>query len=134
LILEQPEVGTGECHQEHSVIKGFQGIIISTDDLTRLLPFYKDTLGLGTQIQSEGFVVLGGGQIALGLHSQVRGKSRDPNRVIVNLNVDDCQAEYERLSGMGVEFIRKPSKEAPDLKIATFLDPDGNTLQLFEWV
>jgi len=122
LILEQPEVGTGECHQEHSVIKGFQGIIISTDDLTRLLP------------QSEGFVVLGGGQIALGLHSQVRGKSRDPNRVIVNLNVDDCQAEYERLSGMGVEFIRKPSKEAPDLKIATFLDPDGNTLQLFEWV
>jgi len=134
LILEQPEVGTGECHQEHSVIKGFQGIIISTDDLTQLLPFYRDILGLGTQMESNGFVVLGGGQIAVGLHSEVKGKSRDPNRVIVNLSVDNCQVEYERLKGLGVKFIREPSREAQDLKIATFLDPDGNTLQLFEWV
>ena len=134
MILVQPEVGTGECHQEHSVIKGFQGIIISTDDLTQLLPFYRDILGLGTQMESNGFVVLGGGQIAVGLHSEVKGKSRDPNRVIVNLSVDNCQVEYERLKGLGVKFIREPSREAQDLKIATFLDPDGNTLQLFEWV
>ena len=116
------------------MIKGFQGIIISTDDLTQLLPFYRDILGLGTQMESNGFVVLGGGQIAVGLHSEVKGKSRDPNRVIVNLSVDNCQVEYERLKGLGVKFIREPSREAQDRKIATFLDPDGNTLQLFEWV
>jgi len=75
------------------LIKGFQRVIISTEDFARLLPFYRDTLGLGTQMVSEGFAVLGGGRIALGLHSEVKGKSRDPNRVIVNLNVDDCQAE-----------------------------------------
>ena len=63
----------------------------------------------------------------------MKGKSRDPNRVIVNLSVDNCQVEYERLKGLGVKFIREPSREAQDLTIATFLDPDGNTLQLFEW-
>jgi predicted enzyme related to lactoylglutathione lyase len=116
------------------VIEGFQGVIISTEDFTRLLPFYRDTLGLGTQVESDGFAVLGGGgQLALGHHSEVKGKSRDPNRMIVNLNVDNCQAEYERLKKMGVEFIREPSREAQDLIIATLLDPDGNTLQLFEW-
>jgi predicted enzyme related to lactoylglutathione lyase len=115
------------------LISGFQGVIISTDDFTRLLPFYRDTLGLGTQMESDGFAVLGGGQIAVGHHSGVEGKSRDPNRVIVNLKVDNCQTEYELLKGMGVEFIREPSREAKDLIVATLLDPDGNTLQLFEW-
>lgn len=115
------------------MISGFQGIIISTGDLARLLPFYRDTLGLGTEMESDRFAVLGGGQIAVGHHSEVEGKSRDPNRVIVNLKVDSCKAEYERLRAMGVEFIREPSREAQDLIIATLLDPDGNTLQLFEW-
>ena len=115
------------------MIKGFQGIIISTEDFPRLLPFYRDTLGLGTQMESDGFAVLGGGQLALGHHSKVKGKARDPNRVLVNLNVDNCQVEYERLKKMGVEFIREPSKEGQDLIIATLLDPDGNRLQLFEW-
>lgn len=115
------------------MITGFQGIIISTEDFFRLLPFYRDTLGLGTQMESDGFAVLGGGQIAVGHHSEVKGKSREPNRVLVNLTVDNCRAEYERLQNMGVEFIREPSKESADLTIATFRDPDGNTLQLFEW-
>jgi len=78
--------------------------------------------------------VLGGGQLAIGHDSEVTGKSRDPTRMIVNLNVDNCRAEYERLKRIGVEFIREPSKEAPDLIIATLLDPDGNTLRLFEWL
>lgn len=84
-------------------------------------------------MESGGFAVLSGGQIAVDQHSEVKGKSRDPNRVIVNLKVDNCQAEYERLKEMGVEFTREPSREAQDLIIATLLDPDGDTLQLFEW-
>jgi predicted enzyme related to lactoylglutathione lyase len=115
------------------LIEGFEGIIISTGNFARLLPFYRDTLGLGTQMESGGFAVLGGGQIAVGHHSEVDGKSRDPNRVIVNLKVNSCQTEYERLKALGVEFIREPSRESDDLIIATLLDPDGNTLQLFEW-
>ncbi len=114
------------------MVKGFQGVIIWTEDLKSLLPFYRDTLGLGTQMEADEFAVLEGGQLALGRHSEVKGKSRDPNRMMVNLNVDDCQAEYQRLSGSGVQFIRKPSQDPGGFTIATFLDPDGNTLQLFQ--
>ena len=82
---------------------------------------------------SEEFAVFlpHGAGLVIGKHSEVRGRSRDANRVMVNFRVTDCQAEYERLSERGVEFIRTPTKDAIHI-IATFHDPDGNVLQLLE--
>ena len=114
------------------MIKGFQGVIIWTEDLKGLLPFYRDTLGLQAQMESDEFAVLLGEKLLLGQHSEVKGKSRDPKRMMVNLGVDDCQAEYQRLNGKGVQFIREPSQDPGGFTIATFLDPDGNTLQLLQ--
>ncbi|MCH7523057.1 MAG: VOC family protein [Chloroflexi bacterium] len=108
-------------------------VLIWTDDVSRLLPFYRDILGLKPQMESEEFAVymLNGPGLVIGKHSEVQGKSRDPNRVMVNFRVKDCQGEYERLSKQGVEFIRTPTKDAIHI-IATFADPDGNVLQLLE--
>lgn len=114
------------------MIKEVHSAIIWTEEMGRLLPFYRDVLGMGTQMEAEGFVVLGGGKLALGVHSEVKGASRDPNRVMVNLSVEDCRAEYERLSAAGVKFVRAPSQEQGGLIIATLADPDGNLLQLFQ--
>ncbi len=116
------------------MITGIHSVIIWTEDVNRLLPFYRDVLGLKPEIEAEGFVIFEastGAQLALGAHSDVQGRSRDPYRVMVDLQVDDCQAEYERLSKEGVEFIREPSKEDGAI-IATLRDPDGNLLQLFQ--
>ena len=116
------------------MLAGIHSVLIWTEDVNRLLPFYRDVLGLQPEMESEGFVVFQastGGQLALGAHSEVRGRSSDPYRVMVDFEVDDCLEEYERLSKEGVEFIRAPSKE-DGVTIATFRDPDGNLLQLFE--
>jgi predicted enzyme related to lactoylglutathione lyase len=116
------------------MLKGIHSVLIWTEDLQRLLPFYRDVLGMKTQMENEGFVAFEastGSALALGTHSDVKGRSREPNRVMVDFQVDDCQAEYERLSKEGVEFRRAPSKE-DGITIATFVDPDGNVLQLFE--
>lgn len=116
------------------MVTGIHSVLIWTDDVNRLLPFYRDVLGLHPEMESDGFVVFQastGGQLALGTHSEVEGRSRDPYRVMVDFEVDDCQAEYERLSGHGVEFVRPPSRDG-DATIATFRDPDGNMLQLFQ--
>ncbi len=51
---------------------------------------------------------------------------------MVGFNVDDISGECVRLKGKGVQFIREPSKDPSGITIATLLDPDGNTLQLFE--
>lgn len=116
------------------MLTGIHSVVIWTEDVSRLLPFYRDVLGLKPQMENEGFVAFeasSGAALALGAHSEVKGRSRDPYRMMVDLQVDDCQAEYERLSKQGVEFVRAPSKEN-DVTIATFLDPDGNMLQLFQ--
>lgn len=116
------------------MLAGIHSVLIWTEDVNRLLSFYRDVLGLQPEMESDGFVVFQastGGQLALGTHSEVEGRSQDPYRVMVNFEVDDCQGEYERLSKAGVEFIRPPSKEDGGV-IATFRDPDGNVLQLFQ--
>ena len=112
---------------------GMHSVLIWSEDVKRLVPFYRDVLGLKPQMESEGFTVflLNGTGLAIGTHSEVQGRSRDPNRMMVNLRVDDCQGEYERLSKQGVEFIRSPTEDAIHI-VATFNDPDGNVLQLLE--
>jgi resuscitation-promoting factor RpfA len=119
------------------MIKGVNSVVIWTEDVKKLAPFYRDTLGLKTSDVGDDFAVfdLGGSQqLALGNHSEVKGRSKEPNRVMVNLDVDDIQSEYERLRAKGVQFVREPSVEATadGMIIATLQDPDGNTLQLFQ--
>jgi predicted enzyme related to lactoylglutathione lyase len=117
------------------MIKGVQSVIIWTEDLGRLMPFYRDVVGLTPAMEGDAFTVFqaeSGAQLALGQHSEVKGPSRDPNRVMVDLGVDDCRAEYERLNANGVQFVRPPAQEQNGMWIATLKDPDGNLIQLFQ--
>ncbi|KSU66559.1 VOC family protein [Arthrobacter sp. NIO-1057] len=43
--------------------------------------------------------------------------------------VDDVQAEYERLTGLGVEFTQGPTDAGP-VTVATFDDTCGNLIQI----
>jgi predicted enzyme related to lactoylglutathione lyase len=119
------------------MIKGVNSVVIWTEDVKKLTPFYRDTLRLKTSDIGDEFAVFeigGSQQLALGNHSEVRGRSKEPNRVMINLDVDDSRAEYDRLKAKGVEFVRPPSADeaADGTVIATLQDPDGNTLQLFQ--
>jgi predicted enzyme related to lactoylglutathione lyase len=51
---------------------------------------------------------------------------------MVNLAVDDIEVVYRRLRAAGVAFSRAPEREPWGGVVATFADPDGNTLQLME--
>jgi predicted enzyme related to lactoylglutathione lyase len=117
------------------MIKGLRGATIWSEDMTRLLlPFYRDLMGLPVAIQIEGFVVLGkqgAPSLALGTHSQVRGKNQDPARHMVGLDTEDVDGEWKRLETAGVEFIEKPT-DYGQLRIATLKDPEGNIVQLLQ--
>lgn len=115
------------------MISRINSVLIWSEDVNRLVPFYRDVLGLKAEMQGEFAVFsLDGVALVIGKHSDVHGRSSDPYRVMVNFQVADCQAEYEQLRQQGVEFIRPPSEEGDGFTIATLLDPDGNVLQLFE--
>jgi catechol 2,3-dioxygenase-like lactoylglutathione lyase family enzyme len=116
------------------MIKGLRGASIWSEDLGNLLPFYRDVLGLKVAIQTPGFVVLGelgAPALALGTHSEVRGRNADPARHMVALSTDDVRADWNRLKAAGVEFIEDPT-DYGNLRIATLRDPDGNLVQLLQ--
>lgn len=115
------------------------GVMIFTDDVERLAGFYRDTLGF-TVDEDRGKSVMfatpqaGGTQLAIESHSEVHGRSTEPDRIMINLRVDDCRLLYQELRNRGVEFVAEPYAD-PDgaYVVATLRDPDGNTLQLVEF-
>ena len=116
------------------MIKGLRGATIWSEDLTKLLPFYRDVLGLPVGLQTPGFVVfgdLGAPALALGTHSEVHGRNADPARHMVGLATDDVTADWRRLKAAGVEFVEDPTDYGA-LRIATLKDPEGNLVQLLE--
>ena len=116
------------------MIKGLRGATIWSEDLNNLLPFYRDVLGLPVGLETPGFVVLGelgGANLALGTHSQVRGRNADPARHMVGLSTDDVTGEWKRLKDAGIEFVENPTDYGA-FRIATLKDPEGNLLQLLQ--
>jgi predicted enzyme related to lactoylglutathione lyase len=111
------------------MITGLAGASIWSEDLSKLLPFYRDVLGLEVSVQTPGFVVLGG--LGLGTHSQVRGRNADPARHMVGLTTNDIRTDWKRLKDAGVEFIEDPT-DYGNVMIATLKDPEGNLVQLFQ--
>ena len=122
------------------MIKRMAGATIWSEDLNNLLPFYRDTLGMKANQQTPDFVLLGdaGGEdynvayLALGTHSEVKGKNADGPRHMVAVETDDVDAEFQRLKSAGVEFVEEPTN-FDALRIATCKDPEGNYVQMIQF-
>jgi hypothetical protein len=60
----------------------------------------------------------------------------DRRLIMVQIPVDDVDAEYRRLKDMGVEFAQRPGwirvGERLDLRTAKLHDPDGHAIQLVQ--
>ena len=119
------------------MIKQFAGASIWSEDLSNLLPFYRDVLGLKVVMESPGHVLLGADSLeapmlGLGTHSEVHGNNSDPARHMVGLDSDDIMADWQRLKEAGVEFIQDPT-DYDDLMLATLKDPEGNLIQIWQF-
>lgn len=116
------------------MVESLAGVIIWTENLADMTAFYREKLALPVHSTRPNFVAfqLGDVRFSIGLHSAVHGMTQEPLRVMVNLGVDDIQAEYSRLCATGVRFLREPEREHWGGWVATFQDPDGNTLQLLQ--
>jgi predicted enzyme related to lactoylglutathione lyase len=116
-------------------IDGFT-INITSDQPERMVAFYRDVLQLPPDPAFEQFggggFLAGGATIVIDGHSETVGQAKEPSRFLVDFTVPDLAAEKTRLEAAGVTFIREPSREMWGGLVATFLDPDGNYLQLFE--
>ncbi len=111
----------------------FNNILIGSEDPGRLADYY--TKLFGKPAMSEGGYTgwqIGSGFIAVGPHSEVKGKSIHPGRIIWNIESADVQSDFDRLVAAGAIVVREPYsfEGLPNSWIATLADPDDNYFQL----
>jgi glyoxylase I family protein len=143
------------------VIEGLHHVAISTPDADRLTGFYRDQLGFdvlldqtwpartavadaitGLRDCSARQVMLrrGNGYLELFEYLAPEPKPAAADRRVCDhgithlcLQVDDLQAEHERLSAAGMAFNSGPQDLAPGLRTVYGHDPDGNVVELHEF-
>ncbi|MGE0600924.1 MAG: VOC family protein [Dehalococcoidia bacterium] len=106
---------------------------ITSDRPSELFRFYRDVVALPAAPEYGPAVRAAGAIITFNSHSEVRGGSKEPQRHFTSLKVEDISAEQARIEAQGVSFIRRKGREHWGGIISTFLDPDGNYVQLLQY-
>ena len=104
-------------------------------DFTQAMDFYENTIGLKLRLRDDKF---GHGSFAtegaLFSVQRVEGEqtSMAGRQTGIGLGVADLDAEYRRLSGLGVKFTMKPERQPWGGYMSMFADPEGNVFYLDE--
>ncbi len=109
------------------------GVMLGSENSKKLADFYTKILGKPGWQQGDWYGYDVGTNIMIGPHSEVKGNNQSPGRIMMTYDASDVKKEFERIKSQGAEVIAKPyqpSKDSPDMWLATFADPDGNYFQL----
>lgn len=120
--------------QKSLTVSGIIGIIIWTEHVDTLVDFYSNALNLKPYRIHEQFVAFkfGSTRLNIGFHKEVQGHTKDPYRIMINLATDSIHELVRAMITKGVQFLRMPELESWGGFVATFKDPDNNTIQLLQ--
>jgi predicted enzyme related to lactoylglutathione lyase len=117
-------------------VMNLNSILIGSDNPKVLRDYYTELFGEPAWDEG-GYVgwMLGNGAVTVGPHDQVKGKNKEPGRVIWNIETPDVQGEFAKLKAAGATVVQEPYKpdgegDGGPMLIATFSDPDNNYFQL----
>lgn len=81
--------------------------------------------------EESGFWVwkVGDSFLSVGEHSEMKGMTKEPGRLMCNFETSEVKEEFERIKALGATVVREPY-ELQGGWIATLADPDGNLFQL----
>lgn len=105
--------------------------MLGTSQVKQMAAFYEKVFGKSADMvegEWHGWQV-GSCFFSVGTHSEVKGKAKEPQRILFNLETKQVKEEFERIKGVGATVVKEPY-EMGGLWIATFADPDGNYFQL----
>src|SRR3989344_9019687 len=108
----------------------FNSILIGSHDAKALASFYEKFLGK-PKTEDGGYYgwQVGSAFFSIGPHSEIKGKSKEPQRIIINFETKEVKEEFEKIKKLGAKVIKEPN-DMGGAWIATFADPDGNYFQL----
>jgi len=112
----------------------FNSILLFSGNPKKLAEFYRKVFRKKpdwSEGRYYGFMA-GKGFITIGPHKKVRGKSKNPERILLNLETKDVKREFGRIKRIGAKVVAEPyhPMEVETMTIATFADPDNNYFQL----
>jgi len=114
------------------MVQGISVVWLPVTDIGRAVGFYSETLGLGVSQQEAQWAEVEAGDVKIGLNARdEETPGGDGGAVIAFRPQGDIDGAVEQLRGKGVEFAGGVS-DHPWGRVATFKDPDGNDLQLYE--
>jgi lactoylglutathione lyase len=103
-------------------------VVLYVSDMERAIRFYRDTIGLELDLESESWTTFRTGACTLALHlvEERRPGVGEPDPTFV---VTDAAAERERLAAAEVMVteIREP---VPGVRVFDVRDPDGNRISI----
>lgn len=113
----------------------FNSILVFSENPEKLAEFYKKVFQTDPIWEQGGYTTfkVGVAYITFGPHDKVHGSSKNPERIMFNLETDDVKGEFERIKALGATVIKEPyslGEEIMEGSIATFADSDGNYFQL----
>ena len=115
---------------------------IVTDDVEGLAAFYASLLGVSVPL-NEYYVEVPAGPVTVGFSRRRFTEYREddqaaaaagPGRrdeVILDFEVPDVDAEYERIAGLGVTVVMPPKTQPWGSRSMIFRDPGGNLVNVF---
>jgi predicted enzyme related to lactoylglutathione lyase len=109
----------------------FTNVLIGSEQPERLGEFYTGVFDRPADMKEGGFFTwqFGASGLSVGEHSEVKGRAAEPQRVILNLEAQDVQKEFDRIKAAGATVVKEPY-ELQGMWIGTLADPDGNYFQL----
>ncbi|MBI2019735.1 VOC family protein [Candidatus Daviesbacteria bacterium] len=122
------------------MIKEIESITLFSENAKELANFYKEKVELKMTTEAEvgegtdffGFEFEGGPGLYIMDHSKIKGRSKEPERIIFNLEVTDIEEYAKKLDEKGVKKIQDIYHMEGYGYIATFEDLDGNYFQLVQ--
>ena len=106
-------------------IRGTDFVMFQVTDMPEAVRFYRDTLGLRQEVDTEEFTEFDCGNVTLSL--LCAGKMASVGHIA--LAVDDVEAAYEEMKEKGARLEGEPT-DYGCCKAVTVQDPDGNVVIL----
>lgn len=100
-------------------------------DTQRAMQFYRDTVGFEIAETFPDGALFKTGSMLLGIHREEGERKSTPGGISVILLTKNIEKSFEGLKQRGVEFLT-PIKKEPYGFIASFADPDGYLLEIWQ--
>jgi catechol 2,3-dioxygenase-like lactoylglutathione lyase family enzyme len=113
-----------------------------TGDVKRLTTFYAQVLQMEPHKEGEDYVEFRTDAGVLALFAEDAQERYIPGSTVAGLNrsvilefrVSGVDHEYARLHGIVKQWVKPPTNQPWGTRSIYFRDPDGNLVDLFEWV